>query len=320
MNDTLSSISGVEVGHWSDPVGATGCTVILTKKGASASVDVRGAAPGGREQALLMYGRLVKQVHGVLLTGGSVFGLAAADGVVNWLETQNVGVDTGVAYVPIVPAAVLFDLGVGDAGRRPDVDAGWEACLAAGKQPVTEGSVGAGTGAAVGKVRGLDHAVKGGVGSAATDLPGGGRIGVIVAVNAFGDICDPSNGTIFAGARDARGFADTERILREGGFRHAFTGGHTTLAVIATDAAFEKAELQILATMAQTGIARSIRPVHTLVDGDTVFALSTGDKSADLMAAGTVAADLLSESILRAVRKATALGGVPAWRDLADGA
>ncbi len=316
MNGTLTDVSGIRVGHYTDLEAATGCTVVLTPEGARASVDVRGAAPGTRETDLLQPGRLVDTVHAILLTGGSAFGLAAADGVMRWLEERGYGFDTGVARVPIVPAAVLFDLAVGRADVRPGPEAGYAACEAATTDPVPMGNVGAGTGATVGKLLGMRYAMKGGIGSASVRLANGVVVAALAAVNALGDVVDPATGSILAGTRKpvVGGFLNTAAALRGhlGQTVLELMSGNTTLVVVATNARLDKASLLTLAGMAHDGLARAIRPVHTMLDGDTVFALSTGDAEGNLTAIGAAAADVVAEAIVQAVKRAEPLHGIPA--------
>lgn len=318
MYDALTDVPGIAVGHWTDLAAATGCTVVLTPQGAVAGVDVRGQAPGTRETALLVPGRLVNEVHAILLSGGSAFGLAAADGVMRWLEERGHGFDTRVARVPIVPAAVLYDLAIGDAQRRPGPADGYTACELATTGAVAEGNVGAGTGATVGKLLGLPFCCKGGLGSASVQIGGGITVAALVAVNAFGDVIDPNTGFIIAGTRrpNVGGFLHTARAMRGhlDGTAMGFT--NTTLAVVATDARLDKAHLTVLAGMAHDGFARALNPVHTLFDGDTIFALSTGDRPGNVSAIGSAAAEVVAEAIVRAVRAAETLHGVPAVLDL----
>ena len=315
MNDTLTAVPNLLVGHYTDLVGATGCTVVLTPQGARASADVRGPAPGTRETDLLQPGKLVQEVHAILLSGGSAFGLAAADGVMRWLAERGFGFDTGVAKVPIVPAAILFDLAIGDPEARPGPDAGYAACEAATNEPVAQGNVGAGTGATVGKLLGPRYCMKAGLGSAAVKIGNGVTVAALVAVNALGDVVDPNTGQIIAGTRKplVGGFLNTAQAMR-GKLGQTIFGmmTNTTLVVVATDAHFDKAQLSMIASMAHNGLARAIRPSHTMVDGDTVFALSTGDRKADLSAVGAAAADVVAEAIVRAVRTAKSLHGIPA--------
>jgi L-aminopeptidase/D-esterase-like protein len=285
-------------------------------------VDVRGTAPGTRETDLLDPLGMVDQVHAILIGGGSAYGLAAADGVMRWLEEHGYGLDVGVAKVPIVPAAILFDLPLGRATVRPDAAAGYAACVAANAGPVAEGSVGAGTGAAIGKIMGFDRATKGGLGSAARKLSGGVIVGALVAVNPFGGVIDPATGAILAGPRKpGGGFADTVAFGQSiiGQTLRKMAGANTTLAIIATNARLDKAGCRKVAQMAQDGFARAIRPAHTHFDGDTIFALSRGDKQADLSLIGAIAADLTAEAIVRAVMAAESLHGIPAARDLRQG-
>lgn len=337
MHNSLTDIPGLLVGHWTDQDAATGCTVILTPSGAVAGVDVRGGAPGTRETALLSPTCLVDRIHGLMLAGGSAYGLAAADGAMRWLEEQGYGFDVGVAKVPIVPAAILFDLILGRADVRPDAAAGYAACAAANDGPVAEGSVGAGTGASVGKILGVDQATKGGVGSVSHHFGNGLIVAALAVVNAWGDIFDPGTNQIIAGVRDENNkFAGTLNMAAAaldptdpmvwshppGVASHSSTPPltNTTLGVVATNAKLTKAQATKMAQMAHDGLARTIRPVHTSVDGDIVFALGLGQHDAgdsvEMGLVGALAAELLSEAILRGVQNATALHGVPASRDL----
>lgn len=308
---TLTQVEGIWVGHASDPGGLTGCTVVLCPDGATCAVDVRGGAPGTRETDLLGSGRLVQQVHGLCLAGGSAFGLAAAHGVMTWLEERGYGFDTGVARVPIVPAAILFDLAVGDPRARPDAAMGYAACQAASREPVQEGSVGAGTGAVIGMVMGPQGARKGGVGSAARFLPAGWTVAALVVLNCYGGVRDPETGRWLVGPPPA---------VSAPGWPGAAGSGpgssHTTLVVVATDAPLPRDDLYRIAQVAQTGLARVVDPVHTWVDGDVVFALSTGRRPgapdmAERMAIAATAAHVTAEAALRAALRATPLGGIP---------
>lgn len=313
MNQTLTTVPKLRVGHWTDLKAATGCTVVLCPDGATAGVAVRGGGPGTRETDLLRPETLVQQVHAIVLSGGSAFGLAAADGVMRWLEEHNIGFDVDVTKVPIVPAAILFDLMIGRPDVRPDAEAGYAACEAATADPVAEGNVGAGTGATVGKLIGPLSAMKGGLGSASVRLGNDVTVGALVVVNCFGDLIDPHSGEIVAGARSPDGgWLDTTARLIEMGAGPQF--GNTTLAVVATDAQLTQAQCTAVANMAHLGLARIIRPAHTLMDGDTIFALSTRDKQADVSVIGTAAAEAVSRAILRAVDAAETLHDVPARR------
>ena len=322
-NNSLTSISGLSVGHWTNLDAATGCTVVLCPGGAVAGVDVRGGAPGTREIALLDPVCSVQKVHAILLSGGSAFGLAAADGVMRWLEERGHGFDVGVAKVPIVPAAILFDLGIGRADVRPDAAAGYLACQAASNGPVAQGNVGAGTGATVGKMLGFGQATKGGLGSAAKVIGKGIVVAALVAVNAIGDIIDPNSGAIIAGARRpvVGGFADSMAFAesRLGQTIAEMANRNTTLAVVATNVALSKVECTKVAQMAHDGLARTIRPVHTAFDGDTIFALSAGEKTGDASLVGAVAADVLAQAVLNAIWAAEGSHGIPAARDLKGG-
>lgn len=304
----ITDVAGIEVGHFTDLRRPTGCTVIIAREGAIAGVDVRGAAPGTRETDLLAPTNLVDQVHGILLAGGSAWGLDAATGVVRWLEEQGVGFPVGPVRLPIVPGAVLFDLLVGDATIRPDAEAGYRACESASAKAPAEGNVGAGTGAAVGKIFGMERAMKGGIGTASLTLDGV-TVGALIACNALGDVIDPQSGRPIAGARttDGKALADTRLALLRGETpKPLLPGTNTTIGVIATDAAITKAQASRLATMGHDGLARSINPVHTMSDGDTLFALGTGraGKSPGMMVLGTMAAEVAALAVVRAVRAA----------------
>jgi L-aminopeptidase/D-esterase-like protein len=310
-NNAITDVPGISVGHATEAEAMTGCTVILCPpKGAVGGVDQRGGAPGTRETDLLRPMHLVQRVHAVLLAGGSAFGLQAAGGVVRWLEEQGTGYDTRVAKVPIVPAAVLFDLDMGRADIRPDDAMGYGACEAAAGGPVAEGSVGVGTGCRVGMIFGPARASKSGVGTASVDLGGGLVVGAIVAVNAFGDVVDPQTGDILAGAQPLRGdgFADTLATMKGmvGKTTMRFAGrGHTVIGTVATNARLSKEGANKVAQMAHDGLARAIRPAHTMFDGDTLFALATGQKRGDVNVVGAYAAEVVAEAIVHAVQAAS---------------
>ncbi len=322
MHNAITDVEGIEVGHWTNLEAATGCTVVLCRQGAVAGVDVRGSAPGTRETDLLRPVNLVQQAHAVVLAGGSAYGLDAASGVMCWLEEQGIGFNVGVGVVPIVAAAVLFDLTIGRPDVRPGSEAGYAACQAASNGPVTEGCVGAGTGATVGKLLGPLYATKSGVGTAARRIAGEVTVGALVAVNAFGDVVDPMTGKVIAGPRDpqGKGFVNTiERLHADLSQTMLGFPSNSTLAVVATDAVLSKEGANKMAQMAHDGLAQAIRPIHTMMDGDTVFALATGrrvEASVDVSVVGAVAASVLAEAVLRAVRQATSLAGVPAAREL----
>ncbi len=318
----LTAVEGLTVGHHTLTARPTGCTVIIAERGAVAGVDVRGAAPGTRETDLLNPVNMVPVVHAIVLAGGSAFGLDAATGVMKYLEEKGIGFDVRVAKVPIVPAAILFDLGVGDAKIRPDAACGYKAAASATDGPVAEGDVGAGAGATVGKLFGATRAMKGGLGSASITLPDGLTVSAIVAVNAVGDIIDPATGQVVAGVRtaDGKGLADARKLIRNGATRpQARVGENTTIGVVATNATLTKAQATKVAQMAHDGIARAISPAHTMGDGDTIFALATGVRTdtADVTTIGALAADMMAEAVLRAVRLSKGLPNYPAVRDLA---
>ena len=327
----ITAIAGLRVGHFTDPRRPTGCTVVLLPEGTVGGVDVRGAAPGTRETDLLSPLNAVQSVHAVLLSGGSAFGLDAASGVVRWLEERGVGIAAGTdglsapIRVPIVPAAILFDLRIGDSRIRPDAHAGYAACVAASPETPAQGNVGAGAGASVGKLFGFERAMRGGIGSASVCV-GGVTVAALVAVNAVGDVLDPANGAVLAGARNAAGTAPLGAMaaLLRGELPAALEPGQaTTIGVVATDARLDKAGATKLAQMAHDGLARCINPIHTQVDGDTMFGLATGGsgRTANLTLLGALAAEVTAMAVLRAVRAATTLNQpglpyLPAARDL----
>ncbi len=301
MNNTITAVPGIRVGHAQNDEARTGCTVILCEAGAVGGVDQRGGAPGTRETDSQRPMHRAERAHGILLTGGSAFGLDAAGGVMRYLEERGVGFDVGVARVPIVPAAVIFDLAIGRADVRPDAAMAYEACLNATTDPVTEGSVGAGTGATVGKILGMASATKSGVGSACVELVPGLFVGAIVVVNALGDVIDPHTGAIIAGARSDEGFADTLNVMRDLLKPPSTTTGNTVIGVVATNAKLSKEEVNKVAQLAHDGLARAIRPAHTMYDGDTIFAMSTGNIQADVNLIGAFAAEVFAEAIVRGV-------------------
>ena len=324
-NLTLTAVEGVKVGHFTLSERPTGCTVILVKDGTTGGVDVRGGAPGTRETDLLNPVNNVQIVNAISLAGGSAFGLDAAQGVMRWLEERNVGYPVGNAgVVPIVPAAILFDLGFGGKPKvRPTADCGYRAADAASEAPVAEGNVGAGAGATVGKsgsTRGENGGpMKAGIGSAAVKLPNGLVVAALVAVNAVGDIIDPWTGQVVAGARGPDGkLADARRLLRQGGAREGRSGENTTIGVVATNAKLTKVQAEKMAQMAHDGYARAISPVHTPADGDTIFSLATGtwDGQANYGQIGALAAEAMADAIVRAATQATSSNGLPAARDL----
>ena len=316
---TITDITGFKVGHAQDMDALTGCTVILCPLNTVGGVDQRGGAPGTRETDLLHPMHLVNQVTAVLLTGGSAFGLDAAAGVMRYCEENKMGFDASYATVPIVPAAVLFDLGIGDPKVRPDAEMGYQACLNASGDPPAEGNVGAGTGATVGKVLSPKMSTKSGIGTASVDLGGGGKVAAIVAVNAFGDVVDPESGEIIAGVRGIKGYADTLKVMKSfvGRKVMGFSSGpdNTVIGVVATNVKLNKEQITRVAQMAHNGLARTIRPAFTLLDGDTVFALSSGEVKMDQNIVGAYAAVAYQEAILSAVKNAEKAGGVPAAKN-----
>ncbi|MEE9248835.1 MAG: P1 family peptidase [Dehalococcoidia bacterium] len=315
MSDTITDVPGIKVGHYTDTLGITGCTVVLCEEGAVAGVDVRGSAPGTRETDLLRPMNLVEKAHAILLSGGSAYGLSAADGIMRYLEERGAGFDVGIGVVPIVPAAILFDLDLGDARARPGPQQGYQACLNAQDKDPEQGSVGAGTGATVGKALGPRRAVKGGVGCASASLGGSVTVGALAVVNAWGSIVDHHSGQIVAGPRKdkAPGFQDTVDLLASGIEAPVSILQNTTLAIVATDAALSKEQVNKIAQMAQDGIAMAVRPAHTMYDGDVVFVLSTGRgrQFPDTTALGAIAAAVVSRAIVRGMTQAKGLGGVP---------
>jgi L-aminopeptidase/D-esterase-like protein len=323
LHNAITDIAGIEVGQAQDDQALTGCTVLLCRKGAVAGVAVRGSAPGTRETDLLDPVNLVEQVHSVLLAGGSAFGLDAASGVMRYLEEKGIGFDTGAGVVPIVPAAILFDLNIGRGDVRPDAEMGYRAATVASSDVPAQGNAGAGAGASVGKIFGSKSATKSGIGTASMNA-GGLVVGALVAVNAFGDVIDPKNGQIIAGARLTNFgpiklgqdgyFGDTLEIMKKFIGRTVLgfaTSANTVIGVVATNAKLTKAEATKVAQMAQDGVARTIRPAHTMLDGDTIFALGTGEKKADLSTVGAFAAEVTAQAILNGVQKAAPAGGLP---------
>lgn len=312
----LTTIPGFKVGHAQDSKALTGCTVILCPPNTVGGVDQRGGAPATRETDLLHPMHLVNQVNAILLTGGSAFGLDAAAGVMRYCEENNIGFGFGVGKMPIVPTASLYDLYIGDSSIRPDHDMGYQACLNASEEQCKEGNVGAGTGAVVGKILSLKMAMKSGIGTASLDLGGGGKVAALVAVNAFGDVIDPESGEIIAGARGLTGFADTLKVMKsfvgKKVMNFASNGGNTVIGAVATNVKLKKEEINKVAQMAHNGLARTIRPAFSMFDGDTVFALSAGEIEMDLNIVGAYAAAAYQEAILRAVRSAEKVAGLPA--------
>ena len=323
--NSITDVAGLCVGHAQDDEALTGCTVILCEKGAVGGVDQRGGAPGTRETDLLKPVNAVEKVHAVLLAGGSAFGLDAASGVMRYLEEKGIGFNTGVARVPIVPAAILYDLAIGRADIRPNLEMGYHAAASASADAPAEGNAGAGTGATVGKIFGMAGAMKSGLGTASMEIGGGIIVGAIVVVNAFGDVVDPQTGKILAGARSTKlgpvqlgsadYFANTLAVMKTLVGRAILKlamSRNTVIGVVATNAKFTKTEATKMAQMAQDGLARAIRPAHTMLDGDTIFAMATCQKKADVSIVGAYAAEVLAQAIVRAVKMVKPAGGLPA--------
>ena len=330
MMNAITDIPGISVGHAQDEEAMTGCTVLLCENGAIGGVDQRGGAPGTRETDAMHPMHLVSEVHAVVLAGGSAFGLDAATGAVRYLEERGVGFNVRVARVPIVPAAILFDLGIGSSDVRPDAEMGYQACLNASTDPPAEGNVGAGTGATVGKILGLAGAMKSGIGTASLEIGSGVKVGAIAAVNVFGDVIDPETGRIIAGARVVQKgpikvgkgpyFADTLCVMESliGRTVLGFASReNTAIGIVATNAKMNKEQINKVAQMAQDGLARTVRPAHTMLDGDTVFALATGDKNADVNIVGAFGAEGFAQAVLRAVRTAESAAGLPSLSPVA---
>ncbi|MCP3929798.1 MAG: P1 family peptidase [Bacteroidetes bacterium] len=326
-NNTITAIPGISVGHYTDTENLKGCTVIrFTNDGATAAVDVRGSAPGTRETDLLDPVNLVDKIHAIVLSGGSAYGLDAASGVMDCLEKENIGFQVGQGIVvPIVPAAVLFDLHIGNPRVRPSAKWGFQACKKADNSPVKMGNFGAGTGATVGKLIGMDSAMKAGLGSAVLYLPAKVSVGALVAVNALGDVIEPDKGRIIAGIRgDEKGsFESSVKVLLDQRVGNLFPGTNTTIGVVATNIPLSKVQLKKVAQMAHDGMARVINPVHTMYDGDTIFAVSVPVQQGVPMAAsadmvnlvGTAAAEVMAKAIINAVEQASSVKGYPSASD-----
>ncbi len=325
LNNAITDIPGIQVGHAQDMEALTGCTVILCPDGAVGGVDQRGGGVSARQVDALRPLHVVKKAHAIMLAGGSAFGLDSASGAMKYLEEQGIGLDVRVARVPIVPTAILFDLGIGRSEVRPGPDMGYQACLNASPDPPMQGNIGAGTGATVGKILGPKQAMKAGIGTASMDIGGGVIVGAIVAVNAFGDVIDPRNGAVIAGARaadvgplhiGAEGyFADTLQVMKSLVGRTVLgfaSRGNTVIGVVATNAQLNKEGANKVAQMAHDGLARTIRPAHTMVDGDTIFALATGKKKADVNIVGAFGAEIFAQAVLNAVHAAEPVAGLPA--------
>jgi L-aminopeptidase/D-esterase-like protein len=319
----ITRVPGFLVGHASDFKNVTGCTAVLCPPGTVGSVDIRGSAAGTRQLDALVSYHIVNEIHAVFISGGSAFGLDAAGGVMEFLEERGRGFDVTITRVPIVPTAVIYDLSVGNCRVRPDKAMGRAACQAARQDPQGDGSVGAGTGATVGKLLGIGHATKGGLGTAFLEGPDGLKVGALAVVNALGDVVDPGNGEILAGARTApesRDFANAVRLVQQGVVRRRFgEPSNTTIGVVASNARLTREEAQKIAQMGHNALARCIRPVHTLFDGDAVFVLAHPEVAADLHVLGVLAEEALEQAIVSAVKNAHGLGVLPSYQDLQEG-
>ena len=321
MFNAITDVPGIKVGHASDFKGYTGCTVMLFEKGAVCGLDIRGSASGTRQVDALNISHIVEQIHAILLSGGSSFGLDAASGVMKYFEENGVGFDVGVAKIPIVPTAIIFDLLFGDPKARPTPAMGYEACKNAAEE-VEEGSIGVGVGAALGKLFEVPRSMKGGVGTSSIILPDGLIVGALVVINAFGDVIDNITGKIIAGARvseQSLEFAHTFECLKKGDRKKQFGLVNTTLGVVATNAKFNKREITKIAQMAQGGLIKTIVPVHTTFDGDMIFAVSAGEIEADINRVGILSDFVVAEAVKRAVKKADGFGIIPAFKDVHKG-
>ena len=315
----ITRVPGFAVGHASDYKNVTGCTVILCPPKTVGSIDVRGSAAGTRQIDALLGFHIVNEVHAVLISGGSAFGLDAAGGAMEFLEERGRGFDVALTRVPIVPTAVIYDLSVGNCRVRPDRAMGYAACQAVRSEAQGDGSIGAGTGASVGKLLGIRHATKGGLGTSFLESPNGLKVGALAVVNAFGDVMDPATGEIVAGARttpESKEFADAARLIRQGVVRQRFGEPNTTIGVVATNGILTREEAHKISQMGHNSLARTIRPVHTLFDGDIVFVLAHPEVRADLHLLGLLAEKALEEAILSAVKSAHGLGVLPCYQDL----
>ncbi|MCD1125777.1 P1 family peptidase [Jinshanibacter sp. LJY008] len=316
INGSIINVPGIKVGHRHNMTAMTGCSVIIMEHPAVCGVDVRGAAPGTRETDLLSAVNAVDKIHGLLLTGGSAYGLDAASGVMKYLEEQNIGFDVGVGVVPIVPAAVIFDLSFGDAKVRPDATMGYLAAQNASKSRFSDGNIGAGTGATVGKLAGDRWRMKGGLGSASITLPNGLVVGAMVVVNAVGEIRDPETQRVLAGSHDGQGrIQDMLSLMLQNVTDPGPVGTNTTIGVVACNANMNKTQMTKIAQMSHDGLARTIYPVHTMSDGDTLFALATGGIDVSMNLLGTLAAEVVARAVINGVKAAEGAQGVPAWRD-----
>lgn len=316
MYNNLLDVKGLKVGQVEDREGLTGCTVIICEKGAVCGVDVRGGGPGTRETDLLNPINMIQKVHAVVLSGGSAFGLESTCGVSKYLEKHNIGFDVGVAKVPIVVGAVLFDLAVGSPKSRPNIDMGYKACELASDTVLKQGNFGAGCGATVGKIRGIEYAMKGGIGSYSIKLPNGLVVSALVAVNAFGDIYE--NGKVIAGVMDdeKKNILNSYELMKNGVNKGGFSIDNTTIGIVATNAKLDKAQCTKISQMAHNGYAKAIFPIHTPHDGDTIFTISTGEVETDITLLGSLATEVVEKSIINAIKKADSIGKIRAYKDI----
>lgn len=316
MYNNLLDVKGLKVGQVEDREGLTGCTVVICEKGAVCGVDVRGGGPGTRETDLLNPINMVQKVHAVVLSGGSAFGLESTCGVSKYLEKHNIGFDVGVSKVPIVVGAVLFDLAVGSSKSRPDIEMGYKACELSSDTILKQGNFGAGCGATVGKIRGIEYAMKGGIGSYSIKLPNGLVVSALVAVNAFGDVYE--NGKVIAGALDdeKKNILNSYELMKSGVNKGGFSIDNTTIGIVATNAKLDKAQCTKISQMAHNGYAKAIFPIHTPHDGDTIFTMSTGEVETDITLLGSLAAEVVEKSIINAIKKADSMGKIRAYKDV----
>ncbi|MGL5642167.1 MAG: P1 family peptidase [Paraclostridium sp.] len=316
MFNNILDVKGIKVGQVENKEGLTGCTVVICEDGAVCGVDVRGSAPGTRETDLLDPINMVQKVHAVVLSGGSAFGLESTCGVSRYLEENNIGFDVGVAKVPIVAGAVLFDLGVGDPKCRPDIDMGYEACRVANDTELNQGNFGAGCGATVGKIKGSEYCTKGGIGSYSIKLDNGLVVAALVAVNAFGDIYE--DGKVIAGVLndDKDGFSNTYKLMKQGVNKGGFNIDNTTIGIVATNAKLTKAQCKKISQMSHNGYAKAIFPIHTPHDGDTIFTISTGEIEADITLLGSLATEVVEKSIINGVKNAKSINNIPSCNEI----
>ena len=316
MYNNLLDVKGLKIGQIEDIDGLTGCTVVICEEGAVCGVDVRGGGPGTRETDLLNPINMIQKVHAVVLSGGSAFGLESTCGVSRYLEEHNIGFDVGVANVPIVVGAVLFDLAIGNPKARPDIDMGYRACELASDTVLNQGNFGAGCGATVGKIRGIEYAMKGGIGSHSIKLPNGLVVSALVAVNAFGDVYE--NGKVIAGTMDdeKKNILNSYELMKNGFNKGGFSIDNTTIGIVATNAKLDKAQCKKVSQMSHNGYAKAIFPIHTPHDGDTIFTISTGEIEADITLLGSLATEAVEKSIINAIKKADSIGKITSYKDI----